>query len=296
LTRLPPGLDRWRTVPGGAGWLERLPRLAAECAERWSLRLGEPFEPARISLVVPAWLQDGTRAVLKLTFPEPDSEHEADALAHWDGRGAVRLLARDEELRALLVERCDPGTQLWQVEDDEEATAIAAGVARRLWRPAPERHRFRTLEGEATRWAVELPPLWEELGRPFEPALLSAAVTALEELGPTQGEPVVVDQDFHGGNVLRAEREPWLAIDPKPMVGEREFGLVSLVRDRRDALAADADPAGRIRRRLDLLSSELGLDRERLRGWSLAHALAWAFEDEGVHELHVDCARWLAQA
>jgi hypothetical protein len=80
---IPEAMCWWEREPGGAEWLARLPGLAAECAEQWALRLGPPFEPAHISLVVPAERADGTPAVLKVNFPEPESEHEAAALEHW---------------------------------------------------------------------------------------------------------------------------------------------------------------------------------------------------------------------
>jgi streptomycin 6-kinase len=293
---LPRGLEWWRDEPGGAAWLERLPRVVEECAEQWSLALESPFEPAHISFVCPAKLRDGRRSILKVNFPEPESEHEPDALRHYDGRGAVLLLADDQERRALLIERCEPGTTLWEIEDDEQATGLAAGVLRRLWRAAPAEHSFRLLRREAERWSEELPRDWEALGQPFERVLLDQALAALRELGPDQGEPVVLHQDFHGGNVLRAQREPWLAIDPKPLVGEREFDAASLLRDRRESLAGDLQPGAVIRRRLDRLASDLGLDRERLRGWGIAHALAWGVSGSGVLAGHIACARWLAKA
>jgi streptomycin 6-kinase len=300
---IPEAMCWWEREPGGAEWLARLPGLAAECAEQWALRLGPPFEPAHISLVVPAERADGTPAVLKVNFPEPESEHEAAALEHWDGDGAVRLLEHDPERRALLVERCEPGAQLWSVADDEESTLIAASVLVRLWRPAPDdqvaqSHKvphFRPLAGEAVRWADDVPADWEALGRPFERSLLDAAVAALRELAPSQGRPVVLHQDFHGGNVLRAEREPWLAIDPKPLVGEREFDAASLLRDRR-WLLAEPGAAARIRRRLDLLAAEVDLDRERMRGWGIAHALAWGVSGQKAEPDMVECARLLARA
>lgn len=270
--RVPSALEWWRGEPGGAAWLERLPRLVAECAELWSLRLAEPFE-AHISYVAPAELPDGRRAVLKVNFPEPESEREPDALLHWNGDGAVRLFAHDPSRRALLVERCEPGTQLWQVPDEEEANRAAAAVLRRLWRPPPAEHAVRLLADQAASWAAELPACWEGLGRPFERALLEEAVGFLREAGPSQGEPVLLHQDFHGGNVLRATREPWLAIDPKPLVGEREFDTASLLRDRRPELLGDPGAAARMRRRLDQLAAGLDLDRERMCGWGVAHAL-----------------------
>jgi len=94
----------------------------------------------------------------------------------------------------------------------------------------------------------------------------------------------------HGGNVLRAERSPWLAIDPKPLVGEREFDLASLIRDTRERVNEQL-----VRRRLDLLSELLGLDRERMRCWALVHALAWGVEGDQADAAMIDCARWLAR-
>jgi streptomycin 6-kinase len=292
---VPSGLRWWRSQPAGAEWLARLPRLVAECAELWALEVGTAYAGSHVSLVAPATRADGRIAVLKVNFPDPESEHEPDALSHWDGRGAVRLLESDRERSALLVERCRPGTGLWDVQDEDEANRIAAGVLRGLWRPPPPEHPFRALAEEAASWAVELPVLWEQLGRPFERRLVDEAVAFTRELGSSQGEPVVLHQDYHGGNVLRAEREPWLAIDPKPLVGEREFDAASLLRDRRDELVADPRPQRRVRRRLDLLAAELALDRERMRGWGIVHALAWGVSGIGkVEEEMVGCARWLA--
>lgn len=294
--RIPPSLEWWRNVPRGREWLDRLPRLVAECADAWSLELGPPFAGGNVSYVAAATRADGSEAVLKVNFPEWETEHEAAALAHWGGRGAALLLAHDPERWALLVERCRPGTPLWALEDEDEANRAAAGVARRLWRPLAAPHPFRELAVEGARWAEEIPERWEALGRPFERALVDEAVGRARGLLASPGDLVLCHQDFHGGNVLAAGREPWLAIDPKPLAGEREFGLASLVRDRRESLMADPGRAARLRRRLDLLTAELDLDRERLRGWGIVHALAWGMNDRGVHEAMVECARLLARA
>jgi streptomycin 6-kinase len=190
---------------------------------------------------------------------EPETEHEADALERWAGRGAVRLLDHDSERWALLIERCRPGTQLWELPDDE-ATEAAAGVLEQLWVPAGEP--FRRLADEAARWADELP------SEGFDAAVTSRAVSFLREAGPSQRESVVLHQDLHGGNVLLSERG-WLAIDAKPLVGEREFDVASLVRDRRPTTRKAME------RRLAYLVERLELDPERTRGWAIAHALAW---------------------
>jgi streptomycin 6-kinase len=253
------------------------------------------YTDANVSFVAPAELPDGTPAVLKINVPDLETEFEADALEHWNGEGAVTLLAHDRARRALLVERCEPGTQLWEVADEEEANEIAVGVLQQLWRRAPSAPSYRRVADEAERWAVELPERWERLGRPFERSLLDRAVACLLELGADQDELVVCHQDFHGGNVLLAQRG-WLAIDPKPLLGEREFDTASLLRDRRDELVVDPHPAARVRQRLDQLSSDLGLDRERMRGWGVAHALAWGLDDDGLHVAMVACARWFTSA
>ena len=298
--RVPAGLLWWRSQPGGADWLARLPRLVAECCAQWDLAPGAPFTPTTISYVASVTRADGTPAVLKVNFPEPESEHEAAALAHWDGAGAVRLLGSDSGRRALLVERCLPGDQLWSVADEAQADVDAAAVLQRLWAapPPPAGHRFRTLAGEARRWADELPARWERHGRPFDRALLDRAVGWIGELLATsdgRGD-VVLHQDLHGGNVLRAARGPWLAIDPKPLAGERAFDLASLLRDRRPELAADPHPARRVRRRVDRLGEALDVDRERMRRWAVVHALAWGLADDAWFADIVACAEWLARA
>ena len=241
-------------VEGGPEWLAELPRLIAECVQQWSLELQEPVDTGH-SFVAPAG-----DVFLKIGLPDEESEHEAEALARWNGVGAVRLLARDDERRAMLVERLRPGTQLWAVPD-AVATEIAAGVLEQLRIPAAEP--FRHLEDQATRWVDELP------GRPYERRLIDVAVDFLRQAGPTQRESVLLHQDFHGGNVLLSAERGWLAIDAKPLVGEREFDVASLIRDRRPPTKR------KLEWRLAYLVDRLALDPERTRGWAIAHALAW---------------------
>ena len=218
--------------------------------------------------------------MLKINLQEPETEFEGQAFELWDGRGAARVYAYDRERRALLIERLRPGTQGWELPD-EEATAVAAGVLGQLWAPAGEP--FTRLEDQAEYWVEFLPAHWEQLGRSFERSLVNEAVDFLREAGPTQRESVLLHQDFHGGNFLLSERG-WLAIDAKPLVGEREFDVASLIRDRRPTTKAAME------RRLDYLVDRLDLDRERARGWAIAHALAW----NGSGQM-VECARLLAR-
>jgi len=263
-----------------ADWLAGLPGLAAECAERWGLDLEEPVDTPH-SLVVPAG-----DVVLKLNAPSHfEADHEADALARWAGHGAVRLVARDDDRRALLIERCRPGTRLWHTDADEPAVVCA--LLDRLPAEPGDPHAFRLLADEAARWAVEVPRRYDLGGRPFERSLLDYAVDVFRSADP--GAAHLVNQDLHGGNVLRAEREPWLVIDPKPLVGERDLDGVGLLRN--------AAPDGSALRRWLAALTELGLDEERLRGWGVAHALAWGWDDrDGWSDVSIEAARAIRAA
>lgn len=251
--------------------------------ERWSLTLGEPYTSGVDGYTTRATLADGTPAVLKLLKPHRENEHEADALELWDGDGAVRLLERDESGFVFLIERCEPGTHLSSLDVDA-ALDVVIGLLPRLWKQAGEP--FHSLTEEAAWWADYLPKQdWRA-----EPDLLAAALDAIETLSPTQGEQVLLNQDLHFGNVLAAAREPWLVIDPKPLAGEREFAAAPIVRahelghSKRDVL-----------HRFDRVTSELGLDRERARGWTIAQTVAWT-EDSNFNRTHVETARWLLES
>jgi len=258
-----PITDEWQHEPE---WLAALPRLAAECAELWGLDLETPIDTPH-SLVIPAG-----EAVLKLNAPSHfEADHEAEALARWGGVGAVRLLARDDARRALLCERCRPGTRLSDASVDE--ATVVAELLPRLEHEPQSPHPFRLLADEAQRWAEEVPRRFRLGGEPFERSLLDFAVAVFLSADPRASH--LLNQDLHGGNVLRAEREPWLVIDPKPLVGEREIDGVGVLRN----AVTRADSSAPVRRWLDVLH-DLGFDRDRLRGWGVAHALAWGWHEE----------------
>jgi streptomycin 6-kinase len=261
------------------------PLTAAACRDRWGLTLGAEYPRGAAGVAMRATLPDGTPAVLKLIDPHREAEHEADALAAWDGDGAVRLLDRSDDGYAVLLERCEPGTPLSEA-GTEVALDVLAGLLPRLWIPAGEP--FHTLADEAAWWVSSLPDEWEQAGRPFERRLLDAAIESLQALGPSQGEQVLLHQDLHGDNVLAAAREPWLAIDPKPLAGEREFAVAPIVR---------STELGHSRRavvgRLDRLTSELGLDRERAIGWTVGQTIAWGVDGPAEH---AEVVRWLLEA
>jgi streptomycin 6-kinase len=276
----------WRGDPEGDAWLDSLPRLVEECSDRWSLELGEPWSNSAGSLTMPA-TRAGERLVLKIGFPDREGLHQADALRRWAGNGAVRLIDHDPERRAMLLERCDPGTPLSTI-DPAAALGVLIELLPRTWVPAGAP--FRPLADEAAQLTTEMLDAWERIERSIDERLIRAAGEAFEHLAATQGEQVLVNQDLHAENVLRAEREPWLVIDPDPLAGEREFGVVAIVRGRELGHRREA-----VLQRLDRVSTELGLDRERVRLWSMAHTVSWAFDGEPLTG-HIEVATWLLEA
>lgn len=287
----------------GLDWLGRLPALVDEVARRWSLGVGRPFPNLTYNWVAPAIREDGSPAVLKMSFPR-DREFgtEAAALAAFGGRGICRLLELDPGRGAMLLEHLRPGRPLTEVGDDEEATAAAAGVMRRLWRPAPPGHAFPAVSD----WAGGFARLRRRYGGgtgPMPERLVGEAEALFADLLSSEGEPLLLHGDLHQENILSADaadegRGPWLAIDPKGVVGEAAYEPAALLHNPAGTLAAP-DPKGQLERRLDVISGELGLDRARVRAWGLAQAVLaayWGLEDGGrVWEEALDFARLLAE-
>ncbi len=240
--------------------------IVARVCRAWSLEIvGPPFTGAPVSFVLPVRRADGSGAVLKIQFPHRECVHEAEALRRWQGNGAVRLLDHDVAHHALLLERCVPGDHLATV-GNERALDVLVGLLPRLWLGADEP--FERLADEAERWAARLADPTGRDGLADELADRGAGI--LRELGPTQTERVLLHQDLHGDNVLASEREPWLVIDPKPLVGERAFSAAPIVRSSEFGTTR-AD----VLYRLDRLCADLDLDRKRAIGWTIGQTVAW---------------------
>ena len=299
-----PGWAAWaddvRRSRGAAAerWLRRVPRLVEACAERWDLRLGDALLPSRHNLLLPAQRRDGERVALKLGPPLAERRREAAALRAYDGRGAVRLLDEDAPRGALLLEWVEPGTPLRALVergDDDAATAAASGVLRALWRPPPDGHRLPTLRS----WTRYLrAPAARDGGLP--PWLLDRARALAGELLAGAPAPVLLHGDLHQDNVLAADRRPWLAIDPKGLVGEPAADAAALLRNPRGRLLAMPDAGRVLARRVDVLCDELPLERARVTGWAVvlaAVAACWAAEDGDARSVErwARCAELLAR-
>ena len=253
----------------GERWLTDLPRLITEVADHWDLRLGDPFLLS-FNWVAPATRPDGGPAVLKLGVPGKDLRAEAEALRIFDGYGAARLLDEDPERGALLIERARPGTMARDLvpADDEAATAAIITVGRRLHRPAPVGCRLPEVPALGVAFREHLRRGDDSLPR----RLVEKASALFDELCASATEHLVLHGDLHHDNVLRAEREPWLAIDPHGYVGDPGFECAAMLYnpepdDRDPALLALAPG------RIEQLADGYGIPVDRVRAWGFAYAM-----------------------
>jgi streptomycin 6-kinase len=267
----------------GARWLTTLPALRAEVARAWDLRLGEPY-PLSYHWVAPAMRADGTAAVLKLGVPSADHlPVEVATLDCWGGAGAVRLLAYEPAWGALLLERADPGTPASAIVParDAEATEAILGVMRRLHAtPVPDGV-LPDLESQGAAFAAHLRAYPGD--DPLPRHLVERAGRLFDELCASAPARVVLHGDLHHDNVLRAEREPWLAIDPHGVVGDPGYEAGAVVYnpdpDRRDDELVALAPA-----RIERLADGMGQPAERILAWAFVKAVlseVWNAEDGG---------------
>ncbi len=260
-----------RKTPERAAWLDRLPRAVRSLERRWSLTIGAPFDSDDVSCawVAPVALNDGTSAVLKLGMPHMEAEHEIHGLRFWNGNPAVRLLNADDDLGAMLLERCAPGTSLRALPEPEQ-DLIIADLLRRLWRSPSSPHPFRPLSAMTEHWRDET---LAALGQWPDSGIVREGLRLFEELPRTTAAPVLLATDLHAGNVLRSQREPWLVIDPKPFVGDPAYDATQHLFNCGARLRSN--PRGTIHR----IAGLLGVDRERVRLWTFARAAAEPRDD-----------------
>ena len=247
---------------------------------------GEPFQPeGQTAWVAPARGPGGADLVVKVAWRHPESLHEAEGLRAWNGDGAVRLHAVEEltEATALLLERCRPGTALAALPEPEQDVVIA-GLLRRLWRELPPDHRFRSLRLMCDQWAAEFEERLAAGGAALDPGLARAGIGLFRELPAGADREVLLGTDVHAANVLAAEREPWLVIDPKPYVGDPTYDALQHLLNCQARLAADP------RRLVARIAGLLGLGPERLVLWLFARCVQ---ESPGCPELG-DVARRIA--
>ena len=259
-----------RQTADGVAWLDQLPKAITDLKQRWSLTLSPPFEEeASCSWVAPCVRRDGTPAVLKLGLPHMEAENEIDGLLFWDGDPTVFVLETDPELNAILLERCEPGTALRDRPENEQDQVIAK-LLKRLWRVLPEAHPFRPLSEMIAAWTKESV---EQANRLPDAGLAKEGLHIFEGLLNDAPCDVLLATDLHAGNVLRAQREPWLVIDPKPFYGDPAYDATQHLLNCKERL--HAKPIATISRFANLLN----VDPERVRLWTFARLASTPMAD-----------------
>lgn len=265
----------------GAEWLTALPTLLAEYAHRWRLTPLPPFAGLSYNYVAPVRRADGSPAVLKAGVPGDEFRASIAFLRFCEGHGAVRLLEADPTACVMLMEQAFPGQPLAQVEDDDVATAIGADVMREFWRPAPATHPFPTV----ARWLeafAHVRALHAGGSGPFPPGMLERAETLGDELVATAPHERLMHGDLHHDNIVSAQREPWLVIDPKGLVGDPGYETGPFMNNPYGRMETWAEPARHLARRADILAERLSYPRERIVAWGFTQAVlsaAWHVED-----------------
>ncbi len=272
-----------RKSPERKAWVDRLPALLQQLEHRWSIRVEEPFPHAgSCSWVAPAVREDGQSAVLKLGMPHMEGQDEIAGLRLWNGNGIVKLLEEDPASGAMLLERCLPGTSL-KTEIETLQDEVVAQLLKRIWAHTADRadfRGFRPISHMIDHWSRET--LAQKDHWPDE-ELVKEGLRTFQRLALPAPTDVLLTTDLHAGNILRSQREPWLAIDPKPFVGDRAYDPVQHLMNCEARL--HQDPLGLVRRLADLAE----VDPERLRLWTFARAAADPRDDWSN-------SRWLSTA
>lgn len=288
--RIPDGLvESQHMYAGEAGraFIAGLPARVTEFVERWDLTVDGPSMHGMAALVLPVVRADGTPAAVKFQVLDEETEGEPVGLRVWGGDGAVRLLDHDAVTGTMLLERLDSARMLSTMADTRKAVLVIAELLARLTSvAAPEG--MRRLGDIAAEMVDDLPGALKAIGDPAERAIVERCGGAVREV---MGEPGdrLLHWDLHFENVLASDREPWLAIDPKPLAGDPGFDLWPAINNR-----FDVDD---VLWRFDAMTEVLGLDRERARAWTLGRVLQnalWEIEDgRPVDEDDLEVARLL---
>lgn len=274
--------------PARVEWLAALPDRVEELAARWGLDVGEPFEPGgNCSWVAPGTDRDGREVVLKVAWQHTEALHEAEGLAALGGHGAVEVYAfehlaparsgggphGDSDTTAMLLERCNPGTEL-RGRPEPEQHVVVTGLLRSVWAvDLPSAHPFRPLSVMANDWVARAETrLAADPGR-LDGGLAREGLALFRELSRTGPSEVLLSTDLHAGNVLSGERRPWLLIDPKPYVGDPHYDVLQHLLNCNESL--QADPIALLTEVADLA----GLDAGRVRQWLFARCVQESLGD-----------------
>ena len=270
------------TFPEGASWIARLPDLVREAAARWHLQVDEAVPNLSYNYVAPALRVDGTDCILKIGVPNRELTSEISALQIYAGEGACCLYEADAARGMLLVERLHPGMMLHEYGTQAEQTELAAGLMKRLWKPAPLAEDLLDLQG----WFDGLKGLRRRFHGgtgPFPERLVGMVETLLPELQAECRQPVLLHGDCHHFNILSSGRG-WLVIDPKGVIGAAEYEPAPFLINPWDAYLRLPNPVQVAEERIRIFARVLERDARLIHAWAVCHCLLsawWDLDDSG---------------
>lgn len=274
----------------GHAWLVELPSIIERISEKWSLKAEKHFLDLSYNYVAPCVLCDGRKAVLKIGFPKNKASvsRENKILKIFDGEGIVKALDFDEENCALLMERLLPGENLKKIckADDRKANQTAIEIMRKLWREPPVSTEIVTLD-KWMRNFVEAENFQDETAQVF-----SKGRDFYRELLESSNQKILLHGDFHHENVLSAQREPFLAIDPRGIIGDIGYEISIFLNNPRSWILEHPDSKKILTNRIVQSSEAFEIEPKTLYQWASAlPALAafWSLQDKSS-----DWTKWSA--
>ncbi|MDX8362395.1 aminoglycoside phosphotransferase family protein [Cytobacillus sp. IB215316] len=265
----------------GVAWLQRLPELIRDCEQKWHLKIKEPFTLS-INYVAAAIMNDGREVVVKICIPGEGFLDEIEALTLFGGKGMVQLIDFDKDKGIMILEKVSPGHTLAEIVDDAKACRLAANVIKKLSIRAPKETRIASTLGREEKLRNLIKEHPEGFG-PISQHTLEVALKVFTYLNRTIEQHFLLHGDFHHYNVLSFTDEIWTAIDPKGLVGEIEYDLIQFLLNK----LPDQNAYDVVAKRVDILTQELKLNKERLLLWGYCHtvlATSWTVDDDGTYD------------
>lgn len=283
----------------GKKWLDDLPQIIKSFEVKWELKVLPPFH-LTYNYVASAQTSNGKDVVLKISFPDNHQfVTELEALKFYNGDGAIKLLRKNRENNAMLLEKAEPGLRLREITNERKQITNASKVLKKLHRPIPADYgyKFPTIAEWAKVFEKHTKTFSDELD-PVPSWLFEKAKEIFEHYLNQETEQVLLHGDLHSDNILSSERG-WLSIDPKGVIGEREFELGAYLRNPYYDFPNGSDYKNLETDRIIQFSEELGFEKERVRNWAFACAvisLLWFLEDEKYFkEIYVQNAKLLSE-
>ncbi len=257
----------------GEKWLKQIPEIIKVYEVKWSLKVFPPYN-LTYNYIAPAVLDNGSRAVLKIGFPkDKEFQSEIEALSVFNGNGSVNLLNADRKKAVILIEQVNPGIPLSTIIDDTKATRILASVMKKLWKPLPKNNNFQTIS-QWTNALAKYPNRYKDFNNPPIPwSLTNQAAKLFKELIATSYPLVLTHADLHHDNILKSDRDRWLAIDPKGIAAEPAYDTAAMIRNPYKIIKDVQDIDKLLKNRIMVLSQELGIDPKRIHKWCFAQTV-----------------------